>query len=83
MTSPATSEKCIRPVLRGADRDAAVLAAACWYRERPDVADALNTIAGMFNVSLTAAAEAILVARSEAATNEVCDAFRREMDGPT
>lgn len=62
MTSPATSEKCIRPVPRGADRDAAVLAASAWYRDQGHVADALNTIAGMFNISLTASAEAILLA---------------------
>ena len=50
-----------RPVLRGPERDAAVLAAAVWCRQNRE-AD-LNTIADRFNISMTASAEAVLIAR--------------------
>ena len=54
----------MRNVLRGPERDAAVRAAAAWYRQHADTD--LNTIADRFNISLTAAAEAVLVAGRDA-----------------
>lgn len=52
-----------RNVLRGPERDVAVLAAAAWYRHNA-IAD-LNTIADRFNISMTAAGEAMLMAGRE------------------
>jgi hypothetical protein len=56
----------LRNVLRGAERDAAVAAAAAWYREIGHVDDALGAIANRFNISMTASAEAILIAGRDA-----------------
>lgn len=56
----------MRNVLRGAERDAAVKAATAWYRQKSDVPDALSAIADRFNISMTAAAEAILLAGGDA-----------------
>jgi hypothetical protein len=53
----------LRNVLRGAERDAAVLAAADWYRQNAGAG--LSAIADRFNLSLTAAGEAILLSESD------------------
>jgi len=48
----------MRQVLRGVARDTAVREACDWYRQNADTD--LNAIADRFNISLTAAGEAIL-----------------------
>lgn len=58
------STPALRNVLRGAERDAAVRAAASWCRDNGD-AD-LSTIADRFNISMTAAGEAILISGRDA-----------------
>lgn len=49
-----------RNVLRGAERDAAIAAAAVWYRDQPDSNRTLSAMADKFEISLTAAGEARL-----------------------
>jgi hypothetical protein len=49
-----------RNVLRGAERDAAVAAAAEWYREQEPGNRSLSAMADKFGISLTAAGEARL-----------------------
>lgn len=53
----------MRQVLRGADRDAAVQCAAAWLREQGPMENPVGVIAERFNLSLTAAAGAVLKAR--------------------
>jgi hypothetical protein len=56
------AEPAMRNVLRGVERDAAVRAAADWYRQHEPEERALYIIADRFNISVTAAAEAMLLA---------------------
>jgi hypothetical protein len=51
-----------RQVLRGTERDAAVRAAADWYRQNRNADSALAAIADRFNISMTAAGHAIVLA---------------------